>query len=415
MKLRLLSIILCIPTIMAQVETQSSTYEALQPVALADFVPAEMLVSSHYMVAPTAQPDGRHLIYSLQGPDGTEVITGTQSLAARTSEIKARAALDEMNNSEEFGKALARSGAEKVDSVKEAVKDPLGTVQRLPQGASRLLERVGTAVKNTAEGKGNARSGAAAVLGVSRKKSELAIQLGVSPYTRDAVLQTKLEATARAMAGGALVMNLSGLVISGGVGTAISVVNVNQTLQRTLIESTPEEMTVENRAALTALGATPAEVTAFLSNAAFSPWQKTFVTADLKDIGRNPSPFLRLASKASTPDQVLDIMQVAHILKKHHQDTSAIVSFREGDGVLAALDAQGVLVAPVAGDLILWIEPMESRANTLLSMAKNDPNVKSFALATDGLLSARAADEFTKRGIVTIPQAIGSKSIGVRN
>jgi hypothetical protein len=179
MKLRLLSIILCIPTIMAQVETQSSAYEALQPVALADFVPAEMLVRSHYIVAPTAQPDGRHLIYSLQGPDGTEVITGTQSLAARTSEIKARAALDEMNNSEEFGKALARSGAEKVDSVKEAVKDPLGTVQRLPQGASRLLERVGTAVKNTAEGKGNARSGAAAVLGVSRKKSELAIQLGL--------------------------------------------------------------------------------------------------------------------------------------------------------------------------------------------------------------------------------------------
>jgi hypothetical protein len=48
-------------------------------------------------------------------------------------------------------------------------------------------------------------------------------------------------------------------------------------------------------------------------------------------------------------------------------------------------------------------------------MAKNDPNVKSFALATDGLLSARAADEFTKRGIATIPQAIGSKPIGVRN
>jgi len=34
--------------------------------------------------------------------------------------------------------------------------------------------------------------------------------------------------------------------------------------------------------------------------------------------------------------------------------------------------------------------------------------VKSLALATDGLLSARAVDEFTKRGIGTIPQALGS-------
>jgi hypothetical protein len=83
------------------------------------------------------------------------------------------------------------------------------------------------------------------------------------------------------------------------------------------------------------------------------------------------------------------------------------VSFREEGGVLAALDSQGVLVAPLAGDLILWLEPTESRASTLRKMAQGDPNVKSVALETDGVLSARAVDEFTKRGIVTIPQALG--------
>jgi hypothetical protein len=406
-KALLLSFLLTLPVLLAQVEPQPSTYEVLQPVSAADFVPASQFASALYTVAPVAQPDGLHLTYTLQGPDGAEYVTGTQSLVVRTNEIKAIVALDEINNSEEFGKALVKAGTEKVDSVKEAVKDPLGTVQRLPQGASRLLGRVGTAIKNTAEGKGNPRAGAEAVLGVSRKKSELAIQLGVSPYTRNARLQEKLDATARAMAGGALVVNLSGLLVSGGVGTAISVVNVNQTLQRTLIESTPEEMTAKNRAALTALGTSPSEVAGFLSNTSFSPWQKTIVTADLKDIGRNPGPFLRLASKANTQEQVLDLMQVAHILRKHHQDSAALVSFREEAGVLAALDSQGVLVAPVAGDLMLWMEPTESRANTLRKMAQDDSNVKSLALATDGVLSARAVDEFTKRGIVTIPQALG--------
>lgn len=407
MKRLVLSFSISLTTLLALVEPQPATYEMLQPVAVADFFPAAKLTSSLYTIAPFAQPDGLHLTYTLQGPNGAESITGTKNLAVRTSELQAIAALDALDESEEFGKALVKAGAEKVESVKEAVKDPLGTVQRLPQGASRLLGRVGTAVKNTVEGKANPRSGAEAVLGVSRKKSEMAVQLGVTPYSRDVLLQEKLDATARAMAGGALVVNLSGLLVSGGVGTAISVVNVNQTLQRTLIESTPEEMTVKNRASLTALGATPAEVEGFLSNTAFSPWQRTIITTDLKDIGHNPGPFLRLASKATTAEQALDLMQVAHILRRHHQDSAALVSFREEAGVLAALDSQGVLVAPVAGDLILWLEPTEARANMLRNMAQGDPNVKSVALATDGTFSARAVDEFTKRGIVTIPQALG--------
>ena len=407
MKRLVLSFSISLTTLLAQMEPQPATYEALQPVSAADFVPAAKLSSSLYTIAPAAQPDGLHLTYTLQGPNGAESVTGTQSLAVRTSEIQAITALDALDGSEEFGKALVKAGAEKVESVKEAAKDPLGTVQRLPQGAARLLGRVGDAVKNTAEGKANPRSGAEAVLGVSRKKSALAVQLGVTPYSRDVLLQEKLDATARAMAGGALVVDLSGFLLSGGVGTAISVVNVNQTLQRTLIESTPQEMSIKNRAALTALGATPAEVERFLSATAFSPWQKTILTTDLQDIGRNPDPFLRLASKATTPEQALDFMQVAHILRKHHQDSAALVSFREEGGVLAALDSQGVLVAPVAGDLILWMEPTESRASTLRKMAQDDPNVKSVALETDGVLSARAVDEFTKRGIVTIPQALG--------
>lgn len=392
---------------MAQIEPPTGNYEALQPVSVADFVPATELASALYTVAPEAQPDGLHLTYTVQGPAGTEMVTGTQSLGVRTREIKAIAALDKINNSEQFGKALVQAGAEKVESVKEAVQDPLGTIQRLPLGASRLLGRVGTAVKKTAEGKSDPLKGAEAVLGVARKKSELAMQLGVSPFTRDALLRDKLEATAQAMAGGALVVNLSGLLIGGGVGTAISVVNVNQTLQRTLIESTPAEMAVKNRTTLTALGAPASAVEAFLANTSFSPWQKTTITADLKDIGLNPGPFLRFASEASTPQQVLDVQQVVRILRKHHRDTAALVSLRQGPGMLAALDTRGVLVAPVAGDFMLWVGPTDSRTHDFLGMAKDDPSVKSLALATDGLLSARALGEFAKRGIATIPQALG--------
>ncbi len=402
-------LLLGLPVLSAQVAPQSN-YEVLEPVPAANFIPAVLMTNTHCTVAPMAQTDGLHLTYTLQSPAGTESIVGTQSLITRVTEMKALVALDEIDNSEEFGKALLKAGAEKVGSVRDVVKDPLGTVQRLPLGASRLLGRVSTSVKNAAEGNADPRAGAQQVLGVRRMKNELAARFGVSPYSRNALLQNKLDATARAMAGGALVVNLSGLMFTGGVGTAISVVGVNQTLQRTLIESTPEEMAVKNRAILLALKAAPDAVEGFLSNPSLSPWQKTILTAELKDIGLNPDPFLRLASKPATQEEVLDEMQIMQILLKHHKEIApivSIISISEVAGALAALDANGTLVTPVSADLILWSATKESGADALLKMAKEDPRVKHVTLVTDGLVSARAMEEFDKRGIFATPQALG--------
>ena len=399
-------LLLGFPILSPQVALQAN-YEVLEPVPAANFIPAALMTNTLFTISPMAQTDDLHLTYTLQSPAGTESIIGTQSLITRVNEMKALVALDEIDNSQEFGKALLKAGAEKVGSVKDVVKDPLGTVQRLPLGASRLLGRVSTSVKNAAEGNADPRAGAQAVLGIRRMKNELAARFGVSPYTRNASLQNKLDATARAMAGGALVVNLSGLMFTGGVGTAISVVGVNQTLQRTLIESTPEEMTVKNRAALMALKAAPDAVEGFLSNPALSPWQKTILTAELKEIGLNPDPFLRLASKPATQEEVLDQMQIVQILLKHHKEIAPIISLGEVDGVLTTLDANGALVTPVGADLILWSAATESRTDALLKRAKEDPRVKHVTLATDGLISARALEEFNKRGILATPQALG--------
>jgi len=400
-------LLLGFPILSPQVALQAN-YEVLEPVPAASFIPAALMTNTLFTISPMAQSDDLHLTYTLQSPAGTESIIGTQSLITRVNEMKALVALDEIDNSQEFGKALLKAGAEKVGSVKDVVKDPLGTVQRLPLGASRLLGRVSTSVKNAAEGNADPRAGAQAVLGIRRMKNELAARFGVSPYTRNASLQNKLDATARAMAGGALVVNLSGLMFTGGVGTAISVVGVNQTLQRTLIESTPEEMTVKNRTALMALKASPDAVEGFLSNPSLSPWQKTILTAELKEVGLNPDPFLRLVSKPATQEEVLDQMQIVQILLKHHKEIAPIVSLSEVDGVLTALDANGTLVTPVGADLILWSAAAESRTDALLTRAKEDPRVKHVTLATDGLISARALKEFNKRGILATPQSLGT-------
>jgi hypothetical protein len=243
-----------------------SNYDTPGFVPAADLLPPAWIQNSPCKIGANANADGLHATYELFNGSAREEITGTQLLANRVRELQAIASLREMNKSAEFGKALLKSGGEKIQSVGAAVKDPVGTVKNLPQGASKFFGRVGTSIKTIGEGKAGATEAVEAAAGVHRKKAELALKLGVSPFSTDPVLQSELDAAARAMAAGATLVNFSGLLVGGGVGTALSVVNMNDTFQRGLVESSPAELESKNRTALQALGASPDNIDAFLSN-----------------------------------------------------------------------------------------------------------------------------------------------------
>jgi hypothetical protein len=201
------------------------------------------------------------------------------------------------------------------------------------------------------------------------------------------------------------------MVIGGGVGTAIAVVNVNQTLQRTLIESTPQEMMLKNQSTLAALGAGSSEIDGFLENQTFSPWQQSIITSRLEEIGRNPTPFLQLASKVSTPQAALDLMQLVEIVKKHHQSSAAIVSLDNEGSFLVARDANGGMLFPIASDWLGWTPSLEAVTETFVAIAKADPKAKSLVLTTGGHISPEANLELAKRGIQPVAQAIDSLSV----
>jgi hypothetical protein len=234
----------------AAIGGEISTFETPGPIPVSELLPAALIENGQYTIAPEAQSDGLHATYRISSDSGPEEITGTQLLSNRIRELRAIASLRAMNKSAEFGKALLQTGGEKIQSVGDAVKDPVGTVKRLPQGASKFFGRVGTSIKSMGAGKVGATEAVEAAAGVHRKKAELALQLGVSPFSTDPVLQSELDAAARAMAAGASLVNFSGLLVGGGVGTALSVVNMNDTFQRALVESTPAELAAKNRAAL---------------------------------------------------------------------------------------------------------------------------------------------------------------------
>src|SRR5437763_16829707 len=105
----------------------------------------------------------------------------------------------------------------------------------------------------TAQGEGKAVQN---MIGVSKAKIALAVKLGVSPYSYNQELQTQLTSNARAIALGGLVVSAATAAVVGPAGDVLMGLNVNQTLQQTLVNSTPDDLRIVNRKKLFALNVT---------------------------------------------------------------------------------------------------------------------------------------------------------------
>lgn len=384
------------------------TFEKGGSVSAKDFVPEAQMSGRLHTVRPLADNDGLNNTYFVDTPAGVEEITGTSTLAMRIREIYALDYLRGLSKTEEFGKAFGKSLESKVQSVAGVVRDPLGTIKNVPKGASRFFGRVGEGLKGgKSEAEGD--SVVASLAGVSKAKAQLAAKLGVSPYTTNEELQRELTNTAKAMAGGGLIVSAATSLASGGAGAALTVVGVNQTLQDTLINSTPEDLRIINRKKLFALGVTRTQADEFLMHPWYSPWHETIVTDALATIGVNPSAFLTDACQALTSEDAFYFQRLAQILARYHTTNTPLRSIRMENGIVCALDKNGTLVVPLSCDCAIWAERAARRAEEFVAFAKSHPDIQGLALWVDGRVSARLGEELGARKIAVKSAVLGDR------
>jgi hypothetical protein len=398
----------------AQVEQKAfldqfeKTFEQGGSVQTKDFIPEALMQGRLHAVRSLADNDGLNNTYFVETSLGVEGITGTANLITRLREIYAVDQLRSLSKTEEFRKALGNSVESKVKSAAGVVRDPVGTLKSVPKGASRFFGRVGEGLKG---GKSHEEGGSAlaGITGVNKVKAQLAAKYGVSPYTTDQELQRELTSTAQAMAGGGLIVSAATSLATGGAGTALTVVGVNQTLQDTLINSTPEDLRIINRKKLLALGGTREESDAFLMHPWYSPWHETIITSALATIGAEPNAFLSRACDALTPEDAFYFQRLAQILERYHLTKAPLRSFRVENGVLCALDRDGTLVLPLSCDHALWAERAARRAEEFVALTRDNPRVQSLALWVDGRVSTRLAEELAARKIAVQTGVLGGR------
>jgi hypothetical protein len=402
-KSTIIALSLLITTALAQTESTPSPalpkggFEVEGPVDAKMFLPQDVLKGQLHSVAEQVENDGLLNTYFLDSGDTTHAVTTGVALRTRIRELYAIEKLRSTSKTEEFGKAMAAAGKQKVESVKGVVKDPVGTIKRVPQGASRFFGRVGDSLKSIgSNSEGNKVQG---MTGVEKAKAKLAGKLGVSPYSTNQELQEQLTNTARAMAGGGFVLNMATGVVGGPLGSAITVLNVNETLQAALINSTPDELHAMNRKKLLALKASKESAEEFLAHPWYSPWHETITTDALATIGVDPTQFLDKACRALTEQDANYFQSLAQILARYHKTKAKLISIGLEEGRVCAMDTNGTLVIPLSCDYAIWSEHAAARVEAFSQLPQTRTEIKGLALWVDGKVSERAAQELKNRKI----------------
>jgi len=304
-------------TALAQTETVTPPAQAFESPGRVEtkmFIPADLMSGPLHSVGDYAENDGMNNTYFLySGNDASAVTTGI-ALRTRIREIYAIDKLRQMSKTDEFARAMANAGKQKIDGVVGIVTNPLGTIQNIPLGASRFFGRIGEGLKGgRTEGEGKAVQN---MIGISKAKVALAVKLGVSPYTYNQELQKQLTNNARAMALGGLVVSAATAAVGGPAGGVLTGLNVNQTLQQTLVNSTPDDLRILNRKKLFALNVTRENADAILMHPWYSPWTGTIMIDALSTIGVDPTAFLADACNALTEEDAIYFERLAQVLAR---------------------------------------------------------------------------------------------------
>jgi hypothetical protein len=377
--------------------SSQTAFETEGPVDAKIFLSEDVMKGRLHSVRPQADNDSLLNTYFLDSRDQTFAVTTGFALRTRIRELYAIDKLHGMSKTDEFGKAMAAAGKQKLENIKGIARDPVGTIKRVPQGASRFFGRIGESLK----GGGSKTEGTTlqGITGVDKAKVMLAAKLGVSPYSTNQELQEQLTNTARAMAGGGFVVSIATGAIGGPAGSVITVLNVNQTLQDTLVNSTPDDLRIINRKKLFALNVTRETADEFLMHPWYSPWHETITTDALASIGVDPTHFLEAANRALTEQDANYFQRLAQILARYHKTKTPLSSIRIVSDRICAMDSNGTLVVPLSCDYAIWSDHAAGRVEAFTQLSQSGGEIKGLALWVDGKVSERAAVELKNRKI----------------
>lgn len=300
--------------------------------------------------------------YVIDSDAGIFEAAGDVMLQNRVTEIYAILRLREISRGKEYGEAVKRAAKSPFVAAKNLITNPVDTISAVPRGIFKLVNRTGRAIQNAATGREKSQyedNEAAALLGVSKAKRELAFQYGVNPYSSNSVLQKELNSLGWTSFAGKATVTVLTSGIGGGAETVLNVTGVLGRNAVRLRDTNPNDLQRENKETLMRMGASDAAAEQFFRNAALSPSHQTNMISALESLqgvtGRIDYAMLAANSAENETDAVF-FEQTAHLIARVHAESAKLKSIEIRDGFPVCIGQNGTTIVALHWDYAAWTQ-----------------------------------------------------------
>ncbi|MDA0226079.1 MAG: hypothetical protein O2975_08225, partial [Proteobacteria bacterium] len=355
---------------------------------------AAALGGAHFRIEPRVRNDGRTNHYRVGDGLRTLDAMGDRMARERGREFEALAALKKIKESDAYAKGLDAAASATLSLTRGVISDPLGTLERLPQGLGTLLSDLGAAVQGVGRGAPASREDNALMkdlIGYNTLKRRLAHELNVDPYSSHVRLQTELNDVAWAMFAGGAPIEMALIAVPAGLTVAIRAADRAEggTLDWKIPPATLRQAMMRE---VRALGLSEAEAEAIVFHRHCSLRHQSLLVSALADMQavQGREAVMRHALDAGNERACRHAQHAAELVWSYHRNVKPVlaVALRDGGLWLRDRDGTGVLVMPA--DHLAW-----TAANAALLGTDPIPQ----ALWLDGTASTRVREALAVRKI----------------
>ncbi len=405
----------------------SAEYEKPPVLSAQQSVPDIPLSTEIYRIEEQVPTDGFMATYRIETLFGQFSASGPGMLQARLTEIRALAALDHIQNDQQFINAAEETAGEAFENLRQFAKQPKETLKGVPEGIGRFFKRTGRSAKTGLQKLGDVREGnlpgvdpesvsnlpggaadqqagpqgsftenvaraggdvAVNILGFDKQRRRLAKELGVDPYTTNQLLATRLDEVTWAAFAGGLGVNVLTSLVPGGL-----ILSSSSRLSDWVWDTAPGDLRVQVGETLLSIGVPRDQVDRFLRHSYYTLSMQAVVADSLRSVDgvQGRAEVLPLILSVGSEGQARFLVQTLDMLRTYHL-TKEPLNRLQIQGTIIGVGGKGnsVVMAPV--DYLSWTETLDTFSANL-----TEASAGPVALYVSGEISGSAKDNLIAR------------------
>jgi len=324
----------------------------------------------------------------------------------RIREVQAITKMKAIDTGETVVGGIGNAAAAPFRAVGALLTSPLETLGNIPKGIGDTIARTGESFSSD---KSKFEDGMfKEIAGVSRKKREIAAEMGVDVYSSNPLLQSELDRIGAASAGGNISVDVGSLAISGPAGAVIGNLGRVDALQEIVNTQPAAELRRRARYTLEQMAMPKSFVEQFLDHPYYSPRRKTIIAgllSPLKDVAGREI-FLEAALAADSEEAALYYQQLIELISGFHFNTAPVKEIALVEGFPVALTTKGGAFIAVPTDRIYWTQESGLYLEQLLAAIPGRPKLTGITLWTLGDITPLAAEAMRQRGVQAFMRAV---------